>query len=199
MNRRMARAMNDLINDRANGDTVVSIIGFSRGGIQATEFANRVAKNFPDETIKFVGLFDPVGSVGHPGGLGPYRYHLPSGVLNSAEALADNENRTWFPATLVNVKTTPVWFPGTHSDIGGAWADTELGDYVCQWMVQQAQAASVGIDLNKIETDFAPWDPNLNGCVTPDSFDNVGATSFSRSSGGRVVLGVGGAGAVDGP
>ena len=31
--------------------TMVDIVGFSRGGILAIEFANRVAEEFPDETI----------------------------------------------------------------------------------------------------------------------------------------------------
>jgi RHS repeat-associated protein len=108
---RERKAMRELLADRSAGDKTVDIIGFSRGGIEATEFANRVADAFgSDETIRFVGLFDPVGSVGHPGGFGHYRFQLPNSVEYSAEAMAANENRSWFPATWVNT-TIHQWFP----------------------------------------------------------------------------------------
>jgi RHS repeat-associated protein len=184
MGRRMDKAMSELIDDRAQGDNLVDIVGFSRGGIEATEFANRVADAFPDERIRFVGLFDPVGSVGFPGSFGGYRHQLSSRVEYSAEAMAENENRVFFPATDVNV-TTKQWFRGVHSDIGGGFANHEISDYVLQWMIQQAQGRGVGINLGVIKSTFG-WNPNANGPVN----SNSGFTSWFTTSGGRTVLGV---------
>lgn len=185
MGRRMDKAMSEVIDDRGQGDHVLDIVGFSRGGIEATEFANRVAAAFPDERIRFVGLFDPVGSVGFPGSFGGYRSQLPGRVEYSAEAMAENESRVFFPATDVNV-STKQWFRGTHSDIGGGWANHELSDYVLQWMVQQAQGRGVGIDWSVIKS-FG-WDPNPNGPIN----SNTGFTSWFTTSGGRTVLGASG-------
>ena len=82
------KAWTDLLMDRATGDLTADIIGFSRGGVEATEFANRIADAFPDEKIRFVGLYDPVGSVGIPGRFGSYRTDLPSAVQYAVEAMA---------------------------------------------------------------------------------------------------------------
>jgi uncharacterized protein (DUF2235 family) len=191
MARRERRAMRELTADRAKGDTVVDVIGFSRGGIEATEFANRVAETFSDETIRFVGLFDPVGSVGHPGGFGSYRFQLPGNVEYSAEAMAENENRSWFPGTDINVNTQE-WFLGTHSDVGGGWANHELSDFALQWMIQQAQGAGVGINLNKIIARFG-WNPNEFGPVNP----NRGFTSWFTTGGSRNILSAEGSYTVD--
>ena len=184
MARRERKAMRELREDRKHGDTVVDIIGFSRGGIEATEFANRVADTFgSDERIRFVGLFDPVGSVGHPGGMGSYRFQLPPNVENSAEAIALDERRSWFPGTDVNAKVQQP-FRGTHSDVGGGWANHQLSDFALQWMIQQAQGAHVGIDLDRIKTRFG-WDPNENGQVNP----NRGITSWFNTKGSRTMIG----------
>jgi RHS repeat-associated protein len=185
MARRERKAMREIIADRAQGDTTVDIVGFSRGGIEATEFANEVADAFPNETIRFVGLFDPVGSVGHPGGFGRYRTQLPASVGYSVEAMAANENRSWFPGTDVNVNLQQ-WFRGTHSDIGGGWPNHQLSDYVLQWMIQQAQSKGVGINLSAIQAQFG-WDPNPNGPIDP----NTGVTSWSTTGSIRNVIGAG--------
>jgi uncharacterized protein (DUF2235 family) len=191
MARRERKAMRELIDDRAKGDTVVDIVGFSRGGIEATEFANRVADAFPDERIRFVGLFDPVGSVGSPGSFGKYRTQLPTRVEYSVEAMAQDENRSWFPATRVNVTLTQ-WFRGTHSDIGGGWPNQQLSDWVLQWMIQQAQGKGVGINLSAIKAKFG-WDPNPNGPINP----NTGITSWFTMPGGRIVMAPGGSYSAD--
>ena len=151
---------------------------------RVTEFANRVADAFPDERIRFVGLFDPVGSVGYPGSFGSYRTQLPTRVEYSVEAMAQNENRWWFPATKVNVKV-PQWFRGTHSDIGGGWVNQGLSDYVLQWMVEQAQSRGVSISLEAIQAAFG-FNPNPNAPINP----NTGITSWFTTPGGRTVLGV---------
>jgi uncharacterized protein (DUF2235 family) len=154
----LAEAWKDLAKDRSKGDHTADIIGFSRGGIQAIQFANWIHDNFPDEKIRFVGLFDPVGSVGSPLEFGGYQTTLPDNVARSAEALALDENRTWFSPVIVP-GATREWFKGTHSDIGGGWAAHGLSDITLLWMATKAQQAGVSIDLNRWRR-YMPIEPN---------------------------------------
>jgi uncharacterized protein (DUF2235 family) len=163
MGSRIDDAMKELQGDREKGDRQVDVVGFSRGGIEAIEFVSRVAIAFPDEKIRFVGLFDPVGSVGAPGCFAGYRTQLPACVRYSAEALAQDEDRAFFPETQVNAKAKQ-WFRGTHSDIGGGWSNHELSDWVLQWMIQQAQSCGVGINLSALKSMYG-WVPNENGPI----------------------------------
>jgi type VI secretion system (T6SS) phospholipase Tle1-like effector len=133
-----------------NNDYTLDIVGFSRGGIEAVEFANRIHDAYPDEVIRVVGLYDPVGSFGHPGGFGGNRITLPPGVVHSAEAMAQDEHRKWFPATDVNV-TVHKWFRGEHSDIGGGFWNHDIADAVLDWMTEQASSAGVQLDLTGVK------------------------------------------------
>lgn len=117
-------------------DDKIDIIGFSRGASLAREFANRIyEKGIVDDNgkvlacrpdIRFVGLFDTVGSFGIPGnsiniGIG---MDLPPNVKYAAQAIARHERRSMFPLTPLNKpKPGQVFkqkvFNGDHSDIGG--------------------------------------------------------------------------------
>ncbi len=144
------RAWDDLLADRAAGDHTADIVGFSRGSVEATEFANRIADAFPDEQIRFVGLYDPVATVGAiPYRFGNYRKNLPSNVGHGVVALARDEDRTLFPPTYVVGADVQRWFHGNHSDVGGGWADQQLSDYALQWMLGEAQIAGLSLDLNQ--------------------------------------------------
>ncbi len=183
MSRILKRAMKQLINDRDNHDTTVDIIGFSRGGIEAVEFANRVHDQFPDETIRFVGLFDPVGSVGHPGGFGSYRHDLPAGIGKAVEAFAADENRSWFPGTAVGGAAITK-FRGAHSDIGGGFADHGLSDVTLEWMAAQAQSVGIQLDLNRsVIATGIKIEPNANGTI-----HHVGGITSIFTSGSRTVI-----------
>jgi len=181
MGSRLRQAMGELEADRNLNDRQVDIVGFSRGGIEAIEFANRIADQYPDEVIRFVGLYDPVGSVGHPGGFGGYRFTLPENVIHSAAAMAQDENRRMFPGTDANAEVTQ-WFHGVHSDIGGGFKNHDIADGVLLWMTGQAHSAGVSIDLNLIKK--YGWNPNLNGKINR----NHGFTNWFKRSGGRYVI-----------
>jgi hypothetical protein len=96
--------------------------------------------------------------------------------------MAANENRSWFPGTDVNV-TVQKWFRGTHSDIGGGWANHQLSDYVLQWMIQQAKSRGVGINLSSIADKFG-WDPSPSALIDL----NEGVTSWFTNGTVRNVL-----------
>jgi uncharacterized protein (DUF2235 family) len=143
-----------LVETYKKGDKDIDIIGFSRGASLAREFANMIyEKGIVDTTyrwdrndrsgqynrvvdsrntlacspkIRFVGLFDTVGSFGIAGNdinIG-IRMGLPPNVEKAAQAIARDERRSQFPLTPLNGPTARQQFSqqvfvGDHSDIGG--------------------------------------------------------------------------------
>lgn len=127
-----------------NIDLTIDVFGFSRGAIMARHFVNKISKTKPlfstNQNIRFLGIFDSVGSFGLPGdnndnfdhGVDPklvqYAYHL----------VAENELRKNFD--LQSIRKSPAeplqhndtactgnrWMveilcPGVHADIGGGY------------------------------------------------------------------------------
>lgn len=109
--------------------------------------------------ITMVGVWDTVGSLGIPaifGAVSPLLYgFLDTGltpqVLNAYHAVAVDERRAEFPATLWTSAPAPgqtlqqVYFCGAHCDVGGGYADdagtgTALSDITFSWMMAKAQA-----------------------------------------------------------
>lgn len=151
---RVEAAYRAFLRNYRSGDTDIDIIGFSRGAALAREFANMIYERgdgsgyhremrgkievgswgkpckIPD--IRFVGLFDTVGSFGIPGNhinIG-YNLGLPPNVKVARQAVAADEQRYLFPLTPLGSggdgqDFDETYFPGDHSDIGrGHGADT---------------------------------------------------------------------------
>jgi uncharacterized protein (DUF2235 family) len=113
--------------------------------------------------VQFLGVWDTVGALGVPGWLGQaarlvnrrYRFHdtrLSSIVAHALHVLAVDERRRTFSPTLweeepdgFNGVVEQVWFPGVHSDVGGGYADRELGDLTLCWMLDRAAALGLGV------------------------------------------------------
>ncbi len=125
------------------------------------------AFNLADATIRMVGVFDTVGSMGIPaifGGVDTSKYgFLDTGihpdVKNACHALAIDEKRPQFPATLWTGDPAPgqtieqVWFAGCHGDVGGGTpltggvdGATRLADITFAWMLHKAQALGLVFD-----------------------------------------------------
>jgi len=119
----------------------------------------------PLTRIKFIGVWDTVGSLGIPlpafsrYNLERYKFHdttLSSTVDYAYHALAIDERRSLFTPTLWNLSTntkngsTQVleqrWFPGVHSNIGGGYVDRGLSDCALHWMIQKAEAVGLCFD-----------------------------------------------------
>ena len=118
-------------------------------------------------TIRMVGVWDTVGSLGIPaifGGVDEKEYGfldttLHPDVKNACQCLAIDEKRAQFPATLWTSDPAPgqtieqVWFSGCHGDVGGGTAlaggvdaGTRLCDITLGWMVAKAQALGLTMD-----------------------------------------------------
>jgi len=112
----------------------------------------------------FLGLWDTVSSVGWildpihtKGGLLPFTatlYDIP--IVRHAVSI--DERRAFFRENLVHEPATAnqnvkqVWFAGVHSDVGGSYAEAESGlsKVPLRWMLCEAQAAGLKLDLQKV-------------------------------------------------
>lgn len=158
------RALHKLEENIGRGDTVVDVVGFSRGAALALDFVNEIAKGkakLPDGRIpevRFLGLWDCVPSFGIPilpANIG-WDLDLPVNVKRCCHALALDERRGNFhlhrpkvqgePAT----RLTEVWFRGVHSDVGGNGEKEVpargLASIPLNWMFVNAQAAGLEFD-----------------------------------------------------
>jgi uncharacterized protein (DUF2235 family) len=110
--------------------------------------------------IRFVGVWDTVGSLGIPVPaprlLQPlvdrfnhrWAFHdttLSKSVNGAFQALAIDEERSAFPPTLwqqekdaKGQELLQLWFSGVHLSVGGGEKDSGLSDITLLWMVQQA-------------------------------------------------------------
>src|SRR5690606_34290092 len=111
-------------------------------------------------TIKCVGVWDTVGSLGIPGDWAKtlsfasrwyfHDVHLGPHIDVALHALAIDEKRPAFPPTLwekpIGQPLPPgqiveqVWFSGVHSNIGGSYPDSDLSDITLDWMIKRLRA-----------------------------------------------------------
>ncbi|WSQ09883.1 DUF2235 domain-containing protein [Streptomyces sp. NBC_01231] len=126
--------------------------------------------------IRFVGVWDTVGSLGIPAP-GPqwiqpavdlvnrrWAFHdtrLSTWVNGAFHALAIDEQRTAFRPTLWHQRPgaedkgqelKQAWFTGVHVDVGGGYPETGLSDLTLLWMIQQALRYGLEFDWEVLGT-----------------------------------------------
>nr|WP_294869942.1 DUF2235 domain-containing protein [uncultured Pedobacter sp.] len=141
--------------------------GWAPSGKKATDFRKQ---NSHETNIKFIGVWDTVGSLGIPFSIfnlynhRKYRFHdtdLSSYVDNAFQALAIDEHRMSFePAIWIqqgnSLQKNPLqileqrWFPGVHSNIGGGYPDAGISDIAFRWMVNHAKKTGLAFDENML-------------------------------------------------
>jgi len=120
----------------------------------SVRFRRRYALNF-DVRIKFIGVWDTVGSLGIPlrmfGFLNEkHLFHDTKigPIIDCARhALSIDEKRDDFEPTIWkqrrNMDLKQVWFAGVHSDVGGGYKPgsngESLSDIPLQWMIHEAE------------------------------------------------------------
>jgi uncharacterized protein (DUF2235 family) len=157
---RINDALDHLRAGLAAGHTTIDVVGFSRGAALALAFTNRVYKQVIDPqigkppVIRFLGLWDVVGSFGIPINLGPFLFQeynlgytlkLPPNVEHCFHAMALDERRQTFRVTRLK-GACEVWFRGAHSDIGGGNGNIGLNNIAFTWMLRKAAACGLAVD-----------------------------------------------------
>jgi uncharacterized protein (DUF2235 family) len=130
--RRVRQMIDRLENNLENGDSIVDVIGFSRGAALAVSFANEVAKKLPFVKIRFMGVCDVVGQFG-----------LPGRFVNAGH---DHD---------ATGRLREVWFRGVHSDVGGGNGNGGLNWIALNWLFQNAVRNGLPVDAAAIAANFA--------------------------------------------
>jgi len=136
-------------------------------------FIARHPPRFP--TIKLLGIWDTVGSLGFPDVIEwlpfdralnqRYQFHdnkVGAHVENVHHAVAIDERRKQFMVSLVDAedpsrtRVVEEWFPGDHGCIGGgSFEKRGLSDIALHWMLEGAHSLGLAYDVNKIEVDVS--------------------------------------------
>lgn len=149
-------------------------------------------KKFSKEIkIKFLGVWDTVGSCGIPFdsfnwfNKKYYDFHdteLSSIVENAFHAIAIDEHRKnyaptlWDPKEKPNQKIEQVWFVGAHCNVGGGYSRNNLSDIPLSWMLEKATECGL-----RIHNEKAPSaELNINNSIIMDSYSTFLNGAFSR-------------------
>lgn len=128
----------------------------------------------PDVTLKAIGVWDTVGSLGIPiydadtqQPLDLFQFadtDLSAKVECGFHAVAIDERRDDFRPTLWSPRAgvTQRWFAGAHADVGGGYADTSFSQVPLAWMIEQLRGAGVFF-----LPDFRPAAAVWNDCHRP--------------------------------
>jgi hypothetical protein len=148
----MLERLDELI-DQAQFPVIIDVFGFSRGAALARSFVNIIVeRSFSEQyqmlhmcsniTVRFVGIYDTVGSFGTPGDDDdPYNFHLGKTKANyiyhitAQDELRKNFDLQSLKRTTAEMLSFPTevrknWMveeamPGVHSDIGGGYSSSE--------------------------------------------------------------------------
>jgi uncharacterized protein (DUF2235 family) len=161
--RRVRQAIDRLENNFEVGDTVVDIIGFSRGAALAVSFSNELAGKLPRVSIRFMGLWDVVGQFGAPGRRfnAGHDLGMPPNVMRCYHAMALDETRQVFPLTRLsetdsdNGRLLEVWFRGVHGDVGGGNGNRGLNWVSLNWLFENARRDGLPINRTAIMANAA--------------------------------------------
>ncbi|KDQ63599.1 hypothetical protein JAAARDRAFT_29620 [Jaapia argillacea MUCL 33604] len=129
-------------------------------------------------SIKCVGVFDTVGSLGLPGEISLRTQQLRTifgfrdtllgeHIQRAYHALAMNETRTDFNCTkfqqteagrLKGQVLKQCWFAGSHSDVGGGWEAYDLADLTLTWMAANVEDI-LSLDVKYLALQLDPYKP----------------------------------------
>jgi hypothetical protein len=161
--RRVRQALDRLENNLETGDTVVDVIGFSRGAALAVSFANELAGKLPRVSIRFMGLWDVVGQFGAPGRRfnAGHDLGMPPNVMRCYHAMALDETRLLFPLTRLSEtdsdagRLLEVWFRGVHTDVGGGNGNRGLNWIALNWLFENARRDGLPINRTAVVANSA--------------------------------------------
>ena len=152
-----------------------------------------------DAKLKMVGVWDTVGALGIPAVIGkvdPIAFgfldtSLHPDVLNAYHAIAIDERRAQFPATMwtgpfADGQTVEqVYFAGVHCDVGGSYPDdpsgTALSDITFAWMMSKAVALGLAFDPGVLAAYALPVNPVWSLDTKHESWNVIWGIPKNRS------------------
>ncbi len=164
---------------------------FAEHAAKVAEFRARATTRYPVR-IHFVGVWDTVGALGIPKVAWlprstTYQFHdtsLSEGIRNAFHAMAIDEHRQEYKATLWTAKTRTTesieqcWFPGAHADVGGGYEDDLLPAAPLLWMAQRAAGCGLQFIDDRTDRDGA-GSAQRSTTAVPAAFDLIGTEYMS--------------------
>jgi uncharacterized protein (DUF2235 family) len=141
-----------------------------------------VRERRPCPPIRFVGVWDTVGSLGAPGALGQlfnrskYKYHdigLNPHIENAYHALAIDERRGPFAPSLYARPAgwagtlQQAWFPGFHCNVGGSSDPDGVANEALHWIVEKAEALGLEVDAAYLAHYLPCFNSKLHDSMSP--------------------------------
>jgi uncharacterized protein (DUF2235 family) len=166
-------------------------------GLEARLFRRMYSRADSENEIKFIGVWDTVGSLGIPidGVRVPFitrlwSFHdvtLSSHVRFAYQALAIDEQRLPFKPTLWRQQDDAkdqileqVWFAGVHSDVGGGYPDPALAEISMLWIAQRARDTGLNLDPDHFKLTSPPLDIDARALGVQIAPDAIGPIHESR-------------------
>jgi uncharacterized protein (DUF2235 family) len=157
------------------------------GGTEAEIFRKMYSRE-PD--IRFVGVWDTVGSVGIPLRVpfadrlwGFHDTQLSRSVRSAYQALAIDEKRGPFRPTLweqhedaTDQTLEQVWFAGVHSDVGGGYHEPALAEIALLWMVERARDCGLAFKSDHFSSrsgDIEDERRRVGAEIAPDALGQI--------------------------
>jgi uncharacterized protein (DUF2235 family) len=135
----------------------------------------------PCPAIKFIGVWDTVGSLGAPGLLGwllnsdKYKYHqvgISKEMLHAYHAMAIDERRKPFKPTLWERPAgwtgtlEQAWFCGVHTNVGGSCKWDGLANEALHWIVEKAETHGLAFDSQYLQPFLPCFNSELVNSMT---------------------------------
>lgn len=121
---------------------------------------------FCDVPIEMVGVWDTVKATNDA----DYNDNfLSSNVVAGYHAMAVDECRKFFPVLrwTKDERVSELWFPGSHSDVGGGCLEMDLSDVALAWMIRCAAGHGLRFKKSYIERHINPRLPgHVHDCFT---------------------------------
>jgi hypothetical protein len=170
--------INTILADNPNAEIAINLAGFSRGGAEATAFANMLNERgigpfkAGDVRIANLLLLDPVDQTN-----GALNVKPPTNVDNTLVMVATGEARSIMPAMVVSDEARVIAIPVAHSGLGGSYNPQGTAAVALQKAREFMEAG--GSPVAEIPENLRPdWSQMFihNSSITPNGVPKLGGS-----------------------